>query len=81
MRWYVSIGVVLVAGVGDGQLREVEGVAHLVELALAGHAQAEPPEAGAAALGGQLPDRVRLQRPEALAVPGRVDDHRASLTR
>ncbi len=69
--------VVLLAGVVDGQLGQVEGVADRVELGLARHPQAEPAEPGAAPLGGQLLDGVRLQRAPSLDVPGGVDDHRA----
>ena len=67
--------VVLVAGVGDGQLGQVEGVAGLVELGVARHPQPEPAEPGAAALGRQLLDRVGLEGPATLDVPRGVDDH------
>ena len=73
--------VVLVAGVGDRQLGQLEGVADRVELGVGRHAQAEPAEPGAAALGRQLLDGVRLQGPPTLDVPRGVDDHGAIVAR
>ncbi len=58
--------VVLVAGIGDRQLRQLERVPHEVELVIGRHPQPEPPEPGGAALGGQLLDRVRLEGPATL---------------
>ena len=71
--------VMFVAGIGDRQLGQVEGVAHQVELLFARHTQPEPPEPGATSLDRQLLDRIGLERAAPIDVPGGVDDHDAML--
>jgi hypothetical protein len=71
--------VVLVAGVRDRQLGELEGIAYLVELGLGGHAQTEPAEPVTTTLRSQLLDRVGFDGPAALDVPRSVDDHDTSV--
>ena len=67
--------LVLVTGVGDRQVGDVEHLRRLVELAVGRHPQAEPGEPGGAALGGEVGDRRGLQHPLAVDVPRGIDDH------
>ena len=60
--------VVLVAGIGDRQLRQVEGVTRRVEFDVPRHPQSQPAEPGAAALRRQLLDRIGLEGPTTLDV-------------
>ena len=69
--------VVLVPGVGDGQVGDLERLRRFVQLVVGGHRQAEPAEPVLAPLRGEIGDGVGLQDPLALDIPRGIDDHRS----